>query len=104
MYNRQSVQLRNNGFWVLEGVGNCQSLQNIIITILYHEHFSHGTSTFNRNSVLNAIVSNYWHDHSKCNELNTIMRQNDVMFIIILNRFRRVIRTIENIDIINKSC
>jgi hypothetical protein len=34
-----------------EGVGDRQSFQNIIITILNHEHFSHGTSTFNRNSV-----------------------------------------------------
>ena len=33
------------------GVGNRQPLQNIIITILYHEHFLHGTSTFNGNSV-----------------------------------------------------
>jgi hypothetical protein len=33
------------------GVGDRQPLQNIIITILYHEHFSHGTSTFNENNV-----------------------------------------------------
>jgi hypothetical protein len=35
-----------------EGVGDRQPFQNIIITILNHEHFPHGTSTFNRNSVL----------------------------------------------------
>ena len=41
------------GFW---GVGDCQPLQNIIITILYHEHFSHGTSTFNRNIVVLTLA------------------------------------------------
>jgi hypothetical protein len=41
------------------------------------------------NEGLNAIASNFWHDHIKCYELNTIMRQNDLMFINILNRFRR---------------
>jgi hypothetical protein len=35
----------------LRGVGDRQPFQNIIITILNHEHFSHGTSTFNGNSV-----------------------------------------------------
>jgi hypothetical protein len=33
------------------GIGDRQPVQNIIITILYHEHFSHGTSTFNGNNV-----------------------------------------------------
>jgi hypothetical protein len=33
------------------GVGDRQPFQNIIITILNHEHFSHGTSAFNGNSV-----------------------------------------------------
>jgi hypothetical protein len=36
------------GFW---GIDDRQPLQNIIITILYHEHFPHGTSTFNRSNV-----------------------------------------------------
>jgi hypothetical protein len=35
----------------LRGVGDCQPFQNIIITILNHEHFSHGMSTFNGNNV-----------------------------------------------------
>jgi hypothetical protein len=35
----------------LRGIGDNQPFQNIVITILNHEHFSHGTSTFNRNSV-----------------------------------------------------
>jgi hypothetical protein len=33
------------------GGNDRQPLQNIIITILYHEYFSHGTSTFNGNNV-----------------------------------------------------
>jgi hypothetical protein len=36
----------------LRGVGDRQPFQNINITILNHEHFSHGTSTFNGNNVL----------------------------------------------------
>jgi hypothetical protein len=51
IYNCQSVQLRNNEFRVLEGVSDRQPFQNIIITFLYHEHFPHGTSTFNGTSV-----------------------------------------------------
>jgi hypothetical protein len=31
----------------LNGVGDRQLLENIIFSILYHMHFSHGTSTFN---------------------------------------------------------
>jgi len=38
---------------------------------------------------LNAIAPSFWHEHIRCYELNTVMRQNDVMFINILNRFRR---------------
>jgi hypothetical protein len=34
------------------GFGDCQPLQNIIITILYHENFSYGMSTFNGNNVI----------------------------------------------------
>jgi hypothetical protein len=33
-------------------VGDFQTFQNIIIAILYHEYFSHGTNTFNGNSVV----------------------------------------------------
>jgi hypothetical protein len=39
----------------LREVGDRQPIQNIIITILNHEHFSHGTSTFNGNNV-NSIT------------------------------------------------
>jgi hypothetical protein len=35
----------------LRGVGDRRPFQNIIITTLNHEHFPHGTSTFNRNTV-----------------------------------------------------
>jgi hypothetical protein len=31
--------------------GGWRPLQNIIMTILYHEHFSHGTSTLDENNV-----------------------------------------------------
>jgi hypothetical protein len=54
IYNCQFLQLRNNGFRIWKGggggMGNRQSLQNIIITILYHECFSHGMSIFNGNN------------------------------------------------------
>jgi hypothetical protein len=35
-----------------KGVGDYQSLQNVVVTILYHVQFLHGTSTFNESSVL----------------------------------------------------
>jgi hypothetical protein len=48
--------------WILgfEGVGDCQALHNIIITILYHEHFSHGMSIFNGNSVVDKTSPNHF--------------------------------------------
>jgi hypothetical protein len=39
-----------------EGGCDHQPFQNIIITTLNHEHFPHGTSTFNRNNVLDRSV------------------------------------------------
>jgi hypothetical protein len=39
----------------LREVGDRQPIQNIIITILNHEHFSHGTSTFNGNNVIRNV-------------------------------------------------
>jgi hypothetical protein len=47
--------------WILglRGVGDRQPFQNIIITILNHEHFSHGTSIFNRNSVIEFFRTNF---------------------------------------------
>jgi hypothetical protein len=53
---------------------------------------------------LNAIAPNFWHDHIKCYELNIVMRQNNLMFINILNRFRKAIHTVKDIDIINSLC
>ena len=38
---------------------------------------------------LDVIVPKFWHDHIKCYELNTVMCQNDLMIIIILNRFKK---------------
>ena len=40
--------------WILDlkGFGDSQFIQNIIITILNHEHFSHNMSIFNRNMLL----------------------------------------------------
>jgi hypothetical protein len=43
---------------------------------------------------LNAIAPNFGHDHIKFYELNTIMCQDDLMFINILNRFLKIIHTI----------
>jgi hydrogenase maturation factor HypE len=37
------------------GVGDRQSLQNVIVIILYHVQFLHGMSTFNGSSVLQYI-------------------------------------------------
>jgi hypothetical protein len=51
IYNCQFFQLRNNGFRVFGGVGDHQSLQNVIVIILYNVQFLHGMSTFNKSSV-----------------------------------------------------
>jgi hypothetical protein len=50
---------------------------------------------------LNTITPNFWHDHIECYELSTMMGQNDFMFINILNRFRKAVHTVKDIDIIN---
>jgi hypothetical protein len=36
----------------------------------------------------NVLTTNFWHENLKCYELDQIMRQNDVHFINILNRFQ----------------
>jgi ATP-dependent DNA helicase PIF1 len=51
------------------------------------------------NEGLNAIAPNIF--HINCYELNIVMRQIDLMFINILNIFKRIIHSIEDIDIIN---
>jgi hypothetical protein len=43
----------------LRGVGDRQPFQNINITILNHEHFSHGTSTFNGNNVIKVRMDQW---------------------------------------------
>ena len=53
---------------------------------------------------LSALAPNFWQDHIKCHELNTVMRQNDLVFINILNRFRKATHTIDDIKIINDLC
>ena len=53
---------------------------------------------------LNALAPNFWQDHIKCHELSTIMRQNDLVFINILNKFRKEIHTIDDIKTINDLC
>jgi hypothetical protein len=50
-----------------KGISNDQSLQNVIVIILYHVQFFHGTSTFNRSNVMSK--SNY----------------NDVIFLVYMN-------------------
>jgi hypothetical protein len=49
--------------WILDlrGVGDRQPFQDIIITILKHEHFSHGTSTFHMARAL--LTETVFHTH-----------------------------------------
>ena len=54
IYNHQSLQPKTMRL-ISRGVGNRQFLQNIVITILYHIKFLHGTCTFNGNSLLTRI-------------------------------------------------
>jgi hypothetical protein len=49
----------------------------------------------------NIITSKFLHENFKCYELQKIMRQNDVHFISILNRFRIVSQTNEDIHFMN---
>ena len=53
---------------------------------------------------LSALAPNFCQDHIKCHELNTVMRQNDLVFINILNRFRKATHTIDDIKTINDLC
>ena len=40
---------------------------------------------------LNSLAPNFWNDYIKCYELVTVMRQNDPLFINILNKFRNAL-------------
>ena len=53
---------------------------------------------------LSALAPNFWQDHIKCHELNTVMCQNDLVFINILNRFKKATHTIDDIKTINDLC
>jgi hypothetical protein len=57
-----------------------------------------------KTSSLNILGTNLWHENIKCYELKQVMRQNDINFINILNRFRTTTQTFENINFINKNC
>jgi hypothetical protein len=54
-----------------------------------------------KNNSLNILGTNLWHENIKCYELKQVMRQNDINFINILNRFRTTSQTFENINFIN---
>jgi hypothetical protein len=43
-----------------------------------------------------------WHENIKCYELKQVMKQNDINFINILNRFQTTSQTFEDINFINK--
>ena len=53
---------------------------------------------------LSALAPNFWQDHIKCHELNIVMRPNDLVFINILNIFRKATHTIDDIKTINDLC
>ena len=53
---------------------------------------------------LSALGPNFWQDHMKCYESNTAMRQDGLVFINILNRFRKATHTIDDIKTINDLC
>ncbi len=40
-----------------------------------------------KNIGFNILATKFWHENVKCYELHKIMKQNDVHFINILNRF-----------------
>jgi hypothetical protein len=54
-----------------------------------------------KNIGFNILATNFLHENVKCYELHKIMRQNDVHFINILNRFQIASQTIENIHFMN---
>lgn len=53
---------------------------------------------------LNAIAPNFWREYMKCYELKTIVRQNDPIFINILNRFRKATHTTGDVEFLNNLC
>jgi hypothetical protein len=53
---------------------------------------------------LNELAPNFWVQRVECLELIQVMRQQDVQFIGILNRFRTAIQTEHDIQCINRLC
>ena len=53
---------------------------------------------------LNFLAPNFLNDCIKCYELVTVMRQNDPLFINILNKFRKYIHNIMDIHTMNNLC
>ncbi len=49
----------------------------------------------------NILTTIFWHENVKCYELHKIMKQNDVHFINILNRFQTTSQTNEKIHFMN---
>jgi hypothetical protein len=47
----------------------------------------------------NILTTIFWHENFKCYELHKIMKQNDVHFVNILNRFQTTSQTNENIHL-----
>ncbi len=54
-----------------------------------------------KNIGFNILATNFWHENVKCYKLHKIMKQNDVHFISILNRFQIASQTNEDIHFIN---
>jgi hypothetical protein len=55
-------------------------------------------------NIFNTIALNYWLKYVQCYELQEVMRQDDVNFINILNRFKTASQIIENIKCMNNNC
>ena len=63
-------------------------LDVIVISDFYQAPLVRNKWIFQKiNEGLSALSPNFWQDHIKCYELNIVMRQNDLVFINILNRF-----------------
>ena len=58
----------------------------------------------NTKESMDDLAEGFWLDKIKCYELNQVIRQSDKQFIDILNRFKIVIQTQNDIDIVNSQC
>jgi hypothetical protein len=57
-----------------------------------------------KNIGFNILAINFWHENVKCYELHKIIRQNDVHFINIVNRFQIASQTNEDIHFMTNFC